>query len=113
MIFLVLIKSVAQALPTYIMSMFKIPLLLCDSLTSVIRDFWWGAEKGSRKTAWVAWKDLTARKFQGGLVFRDLRIFNQALLARQAWRLLDQPDSLCARLLKAKYFPRSLVADAH
>jgi len=112
MIFLVLIKSVAQALPTYIMSMFKIPLLLCDSLTSVIRDFWWGAEKGSRKTAWVAWKDLTARKFQGGLGFRDLRIFNQALLARQAWRLLDQPDSLCARLLKAKYFPRSLVVDA-
>jgi hypothetical protein len=27
------------------------------------------------------------------------------MLARQAWRLLQWPDSLCARLLQAKYFP--------
>lgn len=66
------IKAVAQALPTYIMSVFKLPLLLCDSLTSIIRDFWWGAEKGHRKTAWIAWSDLTNRKYQGCLGFKDL-----------------------------------------
>jgi hypothetical protein len=38
----VLIKAVAQALPTYIMSVFNLPLGLCDDLTSVIREFWWG-----------------------------------------------------------------------
>lgn len=48
------IKAVAQALPTYIMNVFKLPLLLCHSLTSTIRDFWWGAEKGKRRTAWIA-----------------------------------------------------------
>ena len=36
--------------------------------------------------------------------FHDLKLFNQALLARQAWRLIYYPDSLCARLLKAKYY---------
>ncbi|CAO2188287.1 unnamed protein product [Urochloa humidicola] len=107
----ILIKAVAQALPTYIMSVFKLPLTLCDDLTSIIREFWWGVEKGKRKLAWVAWDKLTVRKSKGGLGFKDLRLFNQALLARQAWRLIEYPDSLCARLLKAKYYPRGCLVD--
>ena len=43
--------------------------------------------------------------------FKDLRLFNQAMLARQAWRLIQSPDSLCARILKAKYFPRGSLVD--
>ena len=36
----VLIKAVAQAIPTYTMSCFKLPDALCDELTSMIRNFW-------------------------------------------------------------------------
>jgi hypothetical protein len=36
--------------------------------------------------------------------FRDLGLFNQAILAKQVW-LLDVPDSLCVRVLKGSYFP--------
>ena len=107
----ILIKAVAQALPTYSMSVFKLPLGLCDDLTSIIRDFWWGVENGKRKTAWIAWEELVLKKCCGGMGFKDLRLFNQALLARQAWRLIQFPDSLCARLLKAKYFPRCNLVD--
>jgi hypothetical protein len=38
----VLIKSVAQAIPTYIMGVFKLPVNMCDDLTQIIRKFWWG-----------------------------------------------------------------------
>ena len=38
----ILIKVVAQAIPTYTMSCFKLPDSLCDELTSLIRNFWWG-----------------------------------------------------------------------
>jgi hypothetical protein len=107
----VLIKSVAQALPVYLMGVFKLPYGLCDELTKMIRDFWWGAENGQRKAHWIAWDKLLRSKDQGGLGFKDLRLFNQALLARQAWRLIQFPDSLCAQLLKAKYYPNGNLID--
>jgi hypothetical protein len=43
--------------------------------------------------------------------FGDMKLFNKALLARQAWRLIQFPDSLCTRLLKAKYYPNGELVD--
>jgi hypothetical protein len=36
--------------------------------------------------------------------FRDLLLFNKFLLGKQGWRLMTRPDSLCARVLKGRYF---------
>jgi hypothetical protein len=36
--------------------------------------------------------------------FREFPCFNQALLARQLWRLWKKPKSLIAMIMKAKYF---------
>jgi hypothetical protein len=87
-------------------SVFQLPLALCDSMTSIIIEFWWGTENGKRKMVWAAWESLVQKKCHGGLGFKDLRLFNQELVARQAWRIIDNSDSLCIHLLRARYFPR-------
>lgn len=47
---------------------------------------------------------MSMSKQVGGLGFRHLESFNQALLPKQCWRLMIGPDSLVARALKEKYF---------
>ena len=49
----VLIKAVTQAIPTYIMSCFKILDYLCEDLTSMIRNFLWRQRKEEKKIAWL------------------------------------------------------------
>lgn len=45
------------------------------------------------------------KKIDEELGFKHLNLFNQALLAKNAWKMSVQPNSLHARVLKAKYFP--------
>ncbi|KAK9292489.1 hypothetical protein L1049_020462 [Liquidambar formosana] len=101
----VLIKAVAQAIPTYAMSCFKLPLALCEEMKAMISNFWWGQKASERKIHWLKWDLLCFSKKDGGLGFRDFSTFNNALLAKQVWRLFTNEDSLIFRLLKARYFP--------
>ena len=71
-----------------------------------------GEVVGECKPAWVAWAIMNKSKRMGGMGFRDMELFNLALLARQAWRLLNDTDSLSARLLKAVYFPEVSLLQA-
>ncbi|KAJ0095077.1 hypothetical protein Patl1_15891 [Pistacia atlantica] len=80
----VLLKAVALSIPSYSMSCFLLPSSLCAEL-----------------------EGMMARKASGGLGFKNLRVFNLAMLATQGWRLVKEENSLLHRLLKAKYFSGS------
>ena len=107
----VLIKAVAQAIPTYVMGIFKLPPGHCEEYMKMIRNFWWGDEPDRRKVHWISWEKMMMPKHMGGMGFRDMKLFNQALLARQAWRLVAHPKSLCAHVFKAKYYPYDELID--
>ena len=53
------VKSVAQALPTYPMGVFKMSVVFCDKYEKLIRDFWWGDTENHRKVHWMAWDQMT------------------------------------------------------
>lgn len=69
----VLIKSVAQALPSYVMSCFLLPQDIIKKLTSAIARFCWSTKQNNRGLHWVAWKKICVPVDKGGLGFRDLK----------------------------------------
>jgi hypothetical protein len=108
----ILIKACAQAIPVYVMTCFDITKSLCEEINSAISRFWWAQQEKDNKIHWLAWDRLTRTKREGGLGYKDLYAFNLAMLAKQGWRLLTKPESLCARVLKARYYPNFSVLQA-
>ena len=45
----ILIKTIAQAILTYTMSIFKLLKALCDSINSTVAKYWWGQTKHEKK----------------------------------------------------------------
>ncbi|KAK3200123.1 hypothetical protein Dsin_023538 [Dipteronia sinensis] len=96
----VLLKVVIQAISTYAMSIFRLPKGLISEIQRLCAGFWWGSKENQRKIHWCTWNSLCKPKDEGGLGFRDLKTSNRALLAKQAWRILKNPESLAGKSLK-------------
>ncbi|KAK3221778.1 hypothetical protein Dsin_008803 [Dipteronia sinensis] len=94
------------------MSIFRLPKGLIAEIHRLSARFWWGSKDNQKKIHWCTWKRLCKPKFDGGLGFRDIELANRANLAKQCWRILMNPDSLAAKVLKGCYFREGSFMDA-
>ncbi|GAU41378.1 hypothetical protein TSUD_398150 [Trifolium subterraneum] len=112
----IMIKSVLQAIPSYVMSMFILPASLIDDTEKMINAFWWRSgstnNNNTKGIHWLAWERLACPKAYGGLGFRNFEAFNKAMVAKQVWNIVQNPNSLVAKLIKARYFSRSSLFEA-
>ncbi|XP_021724731.1 uncharacterized protein LOC110692047 [Chenopodium quinoa] len=76
----VLIKSVIQAIPTYLMGVYKLPNSVIEEIRGLTARFWWGNSDSRRRVHWLNWEVMCKPKCLGGMGFRDMGVFNKALL---------------------------------
>ncbi|KAM2745333.1 hypothetical protein PS2_021080 [Malus domestica] len=108
----VLVKAVAMALPNFAMSCFKLPIGVYRDVEKAVRSYWWRGNDQRRGCHWISWDRLMKQKLAGGLGFKDIQCFNLAFLAKIGWRLIQNPISLLATVLRDKYFPGKGFKDA-
>lgn len=70
----VLIKAVAQAIPSYTMSVFCLPGFLSDAFQRQFNAFWWGSNEHRRRIHWMGWRKMSQPKKLGVLGFRILSV---------------------------------------
>ncbi|KAL3513068.1 hypothetical protein ACH5RR_025785 [Cinchona calisaya] len=102
-----------MAMPICSMSCFKLSRKMCKELSNTMASFWWGAKENEQKIHWVSWKKMTRNKASGGLDFKDLYCFNLAMLAKQLWRIITQPNLLRSKVIKARYVKVGSVLEAN
>jgi hypothetical protein len=68
-----LIKAVANAIPSYIMSTFLLPKSFCESINAGLRKFWWGFPQDKRHSlSLLAWDNICQPKALEGLGIRSM-----------------------------------------
>lgn len=99
----VLIKAVAQTIPSYPMSTCLIPNSISQKIDASMRNFWWGQNKNGNSLMLKTWNSICLPKNIGGLGFRMMGYFNKALFSELAWHIVSTKTSLWKTLIITKY----------
>lgn len=102
---LVLVKSVLSAIPTYYMSIFRMPTRVRSRLDALMRRFFWRGPccEDARGAALVAWTTICTPHREGGLGVRSLHEANVALLMKWVQRMMKPPSDLATQVLSDVY----------
>lgn len=83
----ILIKAVAQAIPTYAMSCFNLTKNFCDQISTMVCRYWWDNQDESRHH-WLSWECLTRSKKAG--------VWVSGIFTSSIWPCLQDRDGDCS-----------------
>lgn len=67
------------------MGVYKLPGSIVDKISSAVARYFWGKTGPTRKLHWRNRETMCTPKILGGMRFKDLRVFNDALRGSQDW----------------------------
>lgn len=82
-----LINSVLMSIYSYWCQIFILPKRLINIVNSNFRSFLWFGISHSHKSGNIRWKEICTLKKVGGLVVRNIQIWNQAVVGKIAWHI--------------------------
>lgn len=82
------------------MGLFLIPAGICEKIERSMNAYWWVTGNEKKGIRWMNWERMCEVKETGGLGFRKLYEFNLTMLAKQAWRLINNVNPLVTALMK-------------
>ena len=82
-----LIQSCLSHIPSYFLSLFKIPVSIASKIEKMQRDFLWSGAGEGKKDHLIRWEVVGRLKELGGLGFGKTFMRNIALLGKWLWRV--------------------------
>ncbi|KAK3193116.1 hypothetical protein Dsin_024426 [Dipteronia sinensis] len=92
-----------SSIPTYYMSVFKMPVWVAHKLERLQRNFFWSDCLEKKKIHTVKWDKMCKSKENGGLGIGSILNKNKGLLAKWVWRFGVEECSLWKMVVCAKY----------
>ncbi|GJV14338.1 RNA-directed DNA polymerase, eukaryota, reverse transcriptase zinc-binding domain protein [Tanacetum coccineum] len=81
----------------YWASVYLLPTTVINDLEKLFKRFLWNAGDSVKGKARVSWKVVCKPKDQGGLGIKSLKQWNEVLMIRQFWKIIEDKNSLWAK----------------
>ncbi|XP_015166576.1 uncharacterized protein [Solanum tuberosum] len=98
-----LVQSVLFGIQAYWSQLFIIPAKVLKLIESYCRSFTWSGSNTINKRALIAWEKVCLPKSVGGMNLINIRLWNQAAIAKICWDLANKSDKLWIRWIHSFY----------
>ncbi|RVX21544.1 putative ribonuclease H protein [Vitis vinifera] len=108
-----LLHSCLSHIPSYFLSLFKIPTSVAAKIERLQRDFLWSGVGEGKRDHLVRWEAVCKPRIIGGLGIGKIPLRNRALLGKWLWRFPRESTSLWHQVILSIYGTHSNGWDAN